>query len=673
MKIINKLMISLIFTALFPVVIASLIGFKITENHMIEMQLNNLRNINDEKAKNIYHYIEKMQDTISDIASYQVIYSYYNNLSLGLKDKANPNYRAAINAMDYLFQPIQQDNNYDDIFVINGDGVVLYSSNEAYSWRYFGGEIANVDHTQWQNSNEYFTPIFFDEFKGASPSFLLIKKVENPDAKSNADVLYVAVEANLDDIYKIVNMASGLGMSGESILLNQRDGKAFFISPTRFLKTAVLSKQFNGRALDAANEKFFVLKDYRGKNTMGVFDSIPTVHWTLITKMDESEIFNVINELKFIALLTAAVICLLAIFIAIYLANTIATPLIRLKEAVERIQYNNLDVDLTDSVYQSSVEVKILADAFVEMSQNLKESYTMLGETINKLNITKERAEKALVDLKTAQSALLQSEKMSSLGVLTAGVAHEINNPINFIAASLVPLKRDMDDVLCLLEKYLALKTAADFEQNLPDIEQYKKEVDLDTALKEMTDLLAVMHNGTERTKEIVKSLRLFSRADDSGMVQTDMNECIRTTLVLLLHEYKNKVEIITDYQNIPSIPCHVGEINQVLINIIINAIHAIVARKDGPPGEIHIRTEKINDQVVIKIKDNGSGIKKTHLDKIFEPFFTTKDVGQGTGLGLSISYGIIKRHGGNIEVNTVEGQGTEFVISLPIHEASPA
>ncbi|HKR06520.1 MAG TPA: ATP-binding protein, partial [Bacteroidia bacterium] len=262
----------------------------------------------------------------------------------------------------------------------------------------------------------------------------------------------------------------------------------------------------------------------------------------------------------------------------------------------------------------------------------------------------KQRSEKALEQayhhLQQTQQQLVHSEKMASLGQLTAGVAHEINNPINFVSANVKPLKRNFAELVDLIKK--------------------KKEIssdELNYTIHETHQLIGGIEEGSRRTAEIVKGLRNFSHIDEEEMKKTNINEGIESTLMLLRNKLTHSnIELITSFGNLPEIEGYPGQLNQVFINMITNAIDAIEEN-----GKISIATSAENDGIKISIRDTGSGMTEETKKKIFDPFFTTKDVGKGTGLGLSISYGIIEKHNGKIEVMSEAGKGTEFVITLPV------
>jgi hypothetical protein len=307
---------------------------------------------------------------------------------------------------------------------------------------------------------------------------------------------------------------------------------------------------------------------------------------------------------------------------------------------------------------------KKVVDALKENERIVLEQNTMLEQKVTERTV---ELNDALTTLKNAQAKLVDSEKMSSLGQLTAGIAHEINNPVNFITSNIKPLDRDIKDMLQIIGKYSEIKDAEGLEDKLKDIEAFKQEVDFDFLIEEVELLVKTIDDGAQRTSEIVKGLRNFSRVDEQDLKRGDIHTGLDSTLMLLRNKLDN-INVTKNYGELPEIDCYMGKLNQVFMNIIGNGIHAMKAnRKVHPKGELVLTTTEVGDNIQISIKDNGTGMDEETKNKIFEPFFTTKAVGQGTGLGLSIVFSIIyESHNGKIEVNSVKGEGSEFVITLP-------
>jgi signal transduction histidine kinase len=268
-------------------------------------------------------------------------------------------------------------------------------------------------------------------------------------------------------------------------------------------------------------------------------------------------------------------------------------------------------------------------------------------DEIAKLNETLEaRVEERTRELRDTQAQLMQSEKMRTLGQLVAGVAHELNNPIGFVHANLK-----------LLEEYVA--KLARLQEERADTGRVREAIG---------KLLSRSREGTERVTKIVADLRAFSRMDQEELAEADLNDEIERTLTLMEPRCKNCIEVERDFGDLPRVRCHAGQLNQVFLNLLMNACDAI-----GDRGRIAVRTRADDGQVRLEFEDDGPGIPGEVRDRIFEPFFTTKPVGQGTGLGLSLTHGIIERHGGRIWVEPGSRTGTRFVIELPIAGAPAA
>jgi signal transduction histidine kinase len=287
----------------------------------------------------------------------------------------------------------------------------------------------------------------------------------------------------------------------------------------------------------------------------------------------------------------------------------------------------------------------------------------------HELKLSNSDLNKAMTELKEAEIQLVESEKMASLGQLTAGIAHEINNPINFVTSNVKPLNRDVHILLDTIDEMekMALEDSST-AQKQKRIEDYKNEIDYDYLKLEIGQLLSGINDGASRTAEIVKGLRIFSRLDEDDLKKADINEGLDSTLVLTNNMLNNLIRIEKKYANLPLIECYPGKLNQVFLNIITNGIHS-VKKKFGEAGGGLIKISTTFDEgfVYIKISDNGIGMDEHTKKKLFEPFFTTKDVGEGTGLGLSIVYNTIIKHKGTIDVISELGEGAEFAVKLPL------
>jgi len=273
-----------------------------------------------------------------------------------------------------------------------------------------------------------------------------------------------------------------------------------------------------------------------------------------------------------------------------------------------------------------------------------------------------------ITDLKAVQSQILQQEKMASLGQLAAGVAHEINNPIGFITSNMNTLKKYFDKILEFmdiqtktLEEYTSRSAEADI---LKQIGERKRSLKIDYITGDIGSLIVESLDGADRVAKIVQDLKNFSRADDAEYKIADINAGMERTINIVWNELKYKATLRKEFGDIPPTRCSMGQLSQVFMNMLVNAAHSIPTQ-----GTITVKTWSANDTIYVSITDTGTGIPADTLDKIFDPFFTTKEVGRGTGLGLSIAYEIIKKHKGEIRVDSEVDKGTTFTISIPIVE----
>jgi signal transduction histidine kinase len=461
------------------------------------------------------------------------------------------------------------------------------------------------------------------------------------------------------------NIATQLANSLHDFLITQND--IVFQFSDKSLTPKMLQSSIS------ANENFWLLNDQEvlHSNQVNLF-SFNNMSIDIYGIANKNEAFKPINAtIRLIGIVS--LILLLPIFIiSLWSANRFLKPIFDLQKVAENIaESGNLSLNIP---IHAADEIGKLAQILNKMTKNLKQAFEDNSKSNEQLRLLTENLESrveertnelknALKSLKNAQSQLVQSEKMSSLGQLVAGIAHELNNPISSVHVNTPMLKQYVADLVDVIE--FIIKNTDDNTPIKQEINMLLDKIDYTFVKEDIIELLTSQEDAAKRIRDIVLSLRTFSRLDEAEIKSIDINQGIDDTIKILRHELKHRIEIHRDYQLKQQIECFPGEINQVILNIIANAAQAI---KDK--GNIWLATCCVNnDTAKIIISDDGSGLPDSLKSKIFDPFFTTKPVGLGTGLGLSISYGIIEKHHGKISVEDNVPHGAKFIIEIPIKQ----
>lgn len=479
------------------------------------------------------------------------------------------------------------------------------------------------------------------EFRdGNKASMILISKVTNSAGRT---VGYMEQSVDLDKSF-LAKLKSRMKLE---VILFKDNGDLIVGSHPDFL---LYKKDFFHPYFQRSSEIFFEM------NVRGVpfgFAVYPQqwdqTNFFVALGASKSDTKAVLKNVNYAFISVVGAVIMLLMLTIIISSDWLLKPLYELVDALQSFESQEQAVTIP---VKNDTEIGLLTESFNEMSKKISQARVELRSKISEL-------EAANKELKETQTKLVHSAKMVSLGQLVAGVAHELNNPIGFIYSNMSHL-RDYS------EKLIRLVNIAEKEPK--KLAAAKEEMEFDYIISDLPKLIASCEDGARRTRDIVLGLRNFSRLEEAKLAEIDLRTCLDATLNLLQGEIKGRIQVHRSYEPIPIIHGYVSQINQVIMNILSNALQAI----EGP-GQIWITTQAEKSgkagegKVKISIQDTGKGMTPAVLDKIFDPFFTTKGVGQGTGLGLSISYGIVHNHGGEILVKSEVGVGTEFTIVLPL------
>ncbi|MFC1593937.1 ATP-binding protein [Candidatus Omnitrophota bacterium] len=579
---------------------------------------------------------------------------------------------------------------YGEIIVTNRYGANVAQTARATDYR-------QDDELWWQVAREkelYVGDVNYDDSAGIHSLDIGIRV--DDDAGNFLGVMKVIL--NIEDIIIIIRDVEGrIKYETAQFKLLTREGRLIYSTGVfKFLSDVSMQlKSSIGYGLQG-QQRYFEIRYFPEDNKKKLFayaqsrghKSFKGLGWVLIISYDTQEIFAPVKELRNHILILSMIITAFALLMGVIIASSISRNLMQLRNAAAAVGRGDLDTQITITTRD---EIAELATSFNKMIRDLKQitasrddlnreiaERIKIENTLQRVNaeLTEneqtlttmlENLQRAHKELKSTQRQLLHSEKLASIGELAAGIAHEINNPIGFIGSNLSILETYIERISEVMRAMENVKDALSCDDTkklkkiYKQLAKFEEQADIIYILGDIDSLLRESKEGVERIKKIVMDLKTFSRLDEGVRATADLNAILDGIINIVWNEIKQKAELTRHYSIIPLVQCNTQQIGQVFMNILVNAAQAIEDR-----GVISIHTYAQDEQVQVEIADTGRGMDEETITKIFDPFFTTKEVGKGTGLGLSISYEIIKKHKGDLQVESEVGKGTKFIISLP-------
>lgn len=627
-SIVNRLLVLILIMSLLPASIVGWFSYSALSKNISEAKISAVGNVAESKHQHLNFILKERRNRIAQFLS------LYQNGCADNSQHSNPKYEACLHIGLTTF--IEREGALGAIIHrSNASDIIAGSQSPARSeaLELKAGQFAIFPATIGQSSRKYYIPVW------------------DPQTQLQMVVTYPA-----ESIQNIFNTPAELGTSGETFLA---DANGYFISKPRYPSQQGNTEKISAipmqQCLSQQNMQMLEL-DYRAIPIIHGFNYIPEIGGgCIMAHIDQEEAFAPLRELQRKAIFLAIAILLIILATALILNRLITRPLTNFCKQLGTIKDGTETVKFAE---HGPTEILTLSHSFSRIILRLQDLIHRQFETLNDLLQSNDRLEEA-------QEHLLQSDKMASVGQLAAGVAHEINNPIGFVYSNLNTLEKYFQDTFYMLELYEEAESSITNPEVMAKLKAAKADLDIKFLKADLRELMHESKDGISRVIQIVRNLKDFSHLDATEEWHFyNLHKGLDSTLNIVNNEIKDKADVIKEYGTIPDVECISSQINQVFMNLLVNACHAIENH-----GTITIRTGLQGDEVWVEIADSGKGIKPEHLNKIFDPFFTTKPVGKGTGLGLSLSYGIIQKHNGRIVLQSEVGKGTTFRIVLPINQ----
>jgi two-component system, NtrC family, sensor kinase len=663
LRISTQLALWFLLIALVPFVCVGYFTYKHSVASLYTQVTNNLVAIAQRQADGIERWVFERERDVAALARSPVVIR-------GLVDRG-PNQEP----LQEQFFAYTEGGDYDDAFLVGADGQMVFALHRE-DLRGINLRSAAYRDTEFAKAFDRAATLIdvdMSAFEILPGTGQVAKYLAAPVFHRRRLVGVVLLQANNREITRVVNDYTGLGRTGETVVARLKDREAIFVVPPRHDPRAALKRHMPIEGRDAVpilqavqgRRGMGVHPDYRGVSTLATWRYLPVLHWGIVVKIDVSEALAPIGRLRLLFLVLGIVSPIAVLFIALTVARSISHPIVRLTHAADRMKQGDLlhriDIDQHN-------EIGALAESFNAMAERLHAVITNLDSLVEARTVElaqkNDSLEGTLRRLHEAQQQLILQEKMASLGALTAGIAHEIKNPLNFVnnfAELAADLSRELKQELESQRDRLDAETVKSIDDLLSDME---------------LNLNKIAEHG-KRADSIVHGMLRHSRGTPGERRSTDLNALLDEYVNLAYHGMRAQdsafnVSIEKDYNPaVGIIDVAPQDLSRVFLNITNNACYATRERKraagDSYSPTLWVKTRKLGDQAEVRIRDNGTGIPRDILDKVFNPFFTTKPAGQGTGLGLSMSYDIVVAgHGGELLVESEQGSFTEFILRLP-------
>lgn len=632
--------------AILAVLFATYIGMTIAFQYITYNKLNKTKDYQtqkeiEKKAATLNYFLIERQNDISELASDSRIQTYFLNQALGMSMQYG--LKSSLLSIEHEFKRILLEKKYDNKPIYSNiifankqrDCLVKAANDNIFSDKCPVNEIYKNNGWIILKDNYFIlsAEVFFnkeyagDVFAWINSDFISDSFIKRHDETKTDSILF-----------------SKNGKIILSTIKNSNQVNSLILQNLHFFKKELSDKNFTGKQTE--------IKKYGTIKFFGT--EIKNTDYYLLEIIKESHI----KEQSPFFIISAMAILLIGVALVL----------------IFWWRQNSRNFELNLKIHKFMTRKEIINEKNRELRKEIIKRRTAEKE-LNNYNknleiLIKKRTsslEKTLKRLKLAQSQLVQSEKLASIGQLSAGVAHEINNPLGFIKTNISVFRQYSNDLIQLISTYEKLENKSDkYENIIAEVKDLKEKMDFNFIMEDLKTIFDETAEGVERILAIVSDLKFFAHRETKEKTLTDVHQCINSTLNVIHNEIKYKAQVIKNFSEIPKIKCYPQRINQILTNLIINASQAIEKQ-----GIIYISTYRENDYVVIKIKDTGSGIPAEIKDKIFDPFFSTKPVGKGTGLGLHVVYNNVKKHKGIIKVKSSANKGTSFTIYLPIDSDS--